>query len=55
MTLTCNEVVLVDLRGQAASEGGQRWVLVDVMEGEGEGEEEEDGKTKKKYVWERRG
>jgi COMPASS component SWD1 len=36
LTLTCNEVVLVDLRGAPASEGGTRWVLVDEMEGDEE-------------------
>ncbi|RXK41961.1 hypothetical protein M231_00682 [Tremella mesenterica] len=37
-SLTCNEVVLVDLRS-----GGGRWKLSDVMEGGGEGEMEVDG------------
>ncbi|BEJ15053.1 hypothetical protein CspHIS471_0408200 [Cutaneotrichosporon sp. HIS471] len=43
VTLTCNEVVLVDLRGYGPSEAGRRWVLVDAMEGD----EEEEGAKKK--------
>ncbi len=38
-TLTCNQVVLVDLRN------GQRRVLEDVMEGEGEEAMDIDGST----------
>lgn len=57
ITLAVSEVVLVDLRGRSAGEGGTRWVLEDVMEGEGDetgdgeegmGDDEARGKGKKK-------
>lgn len=48
ITLACHEVVVVDLREAKESEGGARWVLEDVMEGEGEEDEGEEGGGKKK-------